>query len=525
MSRRAKTAILLLCSVGAVAASVWVASSAQRSAAEHSFVQSQHAQRMLTAMLDQEAGLSTFELTGREQYLHRYEAGRRDFDVAVAGVTRGEQSDKHHLVEVAGLAEVAREWQRRAESAILEVQANGLRAATLSSDKRRGDLFNRFRAATAAYQSSLNKERTDAQARATLIAIGLILILCVLFAGLGYVVVERGLIADESYRATQREFTDTMQMTRTETEAYELLKRHLERTIPRSSAVVLNRNNSDNRLEAVTPLEEDSPLRDRLIDTEPDSCLAIRLGRTHEHGARHESLLGCELCGSCSRSTCVPSLVGGEVIGSVLVEHARTLREHARRRIFESVSQAAPVLGNLRNLTLAEMRAATDALTGLPNTRALQDTFKRMLAHSVRMVEPMSVVLFDLDHFKKINDTFGHERGDEVLAAVGDALAGSLRASDFAGRNGGEEFLVLLPDTDQDGALTLAEKLREALTKINVPSVGKPISGSFGVATFPADGTDTAMLLRIADRALYEAKSAGRNCVRGATGVIEPVAD
>jgi diguanylate cyclase (GGDEF)-like protein len=425
---------------------------------------------------------------------------------------------------IAGLATIAHEWQRRADSTIREVQANGPRTAVLAGDKRRGDLFNRFRAAIAVYQPSLDKERAGRQAHAELIAIGLIVILSLVFSGLGYVVIELRFTADEHHRETQREFLETMQMTRTETEAYALLKRHLERTAPRSVAVVLNRNNSDNRLEAATPLEEHSPLRERLIDAEPDSCLTIRLGRTHERVAGDESLLGCELCGGCSRSTCVPSLVGGEVIGSVLIEHARALGKDARRLIFESVSQAAPVLANLRNLALAEMRAATDALTGLPNTRALQDTFKRMLAHSGRTVEPMSVVLFDLDHFKKINDTYGHEHGDEVLAAVGDALAGSLRASDFAGRNGGEEFLVLLPDTDKDGALTLAEKLRETLTKINVPGVAKPISGSFGIATFPGDGTDTATLLRLADRALYEAKSAGRNCVHAATDAIEPAA-
>ena len=180
------------------------------------------------------------------------------------------------------------------------------------------------------------------------------------------------------------------------------------------------------------------------------------------------------------------------------------------------MSQAAPVLANLRNLAIAEMRASTDALTGLPNTRSCHDTLKRMLAHAGRTVSPLSVVVFDLDHFKQINDRFGHGAGDDVLAAVGEVVTMTLRASDFAGRHGGEEFLVLLPDTDREGALKAAEKLREAIELIDVPHVEREISASFGVATYPLDAVDGDGLLRIADRALYAAKDAGRNRVRAA---------
>ena len=95
------------------------------------------------------------------------------------------------------------------------------------------------------------------------------------------------------------------------------------------------------------------------------------------------------------------------------------------------------MLANLRNLAIAEARAATDALTGLPNQRACQDTLKRMLAHASRTMSPLSAVLLDLDHFKLINDRHGHNSGDDVLAAVGEVLAGCVRTSDFAGRYGG----------------------------------------------------------------------------------------
>ena len=209
----------------------------------------------------------------------------------------------------------------------------------------------------------------------------------------------------------------------------------------------------------------------------------------------------------------MPSLVGGEVIGSVLVRHGASVDATSRRTVEESITQAAPVLANLRNLALSETRALTDGLTGLPNRRAIEDTLKRMAAYADRAASPLGVVLFDLDHFKQINDLYGHEKGDEVLAAVGVVLAASCRASDFGGRFGGEEFVVLLPDTDREGAAEIAERVRVAVSALEIAGVSRPITASFGVASIPEDASEPTLLLRGADRALYLAKSRGRNRV------------
>ncbi len=320
--------------------------------------------------------------------------------------------------------------------------------------------------------------------------------------------------AERDYHETQREFTEIMQITRDEHETYGLLKRHLQRSLEGSEVLVLNRNNSHDRLEAVTPIADGSPLADKLQAAEPDSCLAVRLAKTHERSVDQEALLTCELCGvTDGNSTCVPSLVGGEVIGSVLVQHTSPLDAWGKRRVEESMTQASPVLANLRNLALSENRALTDGLTGLPNRRAADDTLKRMAAHAERTSSPLGTVLFDLDHFKQINDLCGHEKGDEVLAAVGVAVTSSLRASDFAGRFGGEEFILLLPDTDRDGAVIVAEKFRQAIAAVEVTGVSRPITVSLGVAALPDDAAEPTLLLRAADRALYQAKSLGRNRV------------
>ena len=317
-----------------------------------------------------------------------------------------------------------------------------------------------------------------------------------------------------AYEQTQAEFADTMQLSETETEAHHLLKHHLERSITGSRVTVLNRNNSADRLEAATPVEAECPLATSLPGAKPRSCLAIRFGRGYRGGEDHVPLLACGICGSLPDAvSCEPLLVSGEVIGSILVNHPDPPGGQDPLRIRESVTQAAPVLANLRNLAIAEVRAATDALTGLPNTRAVRDTIKRMVAQASRTVSPLSAALLDLDHFKRIYDAYGHSRGDEVLAAVAMVLRSSVRESDFVGRYGGEEFLLLLPDTGRDQAAIVAEKVRAAVAGLGLSEINQPVTASLGVAAVPDDAADADTLVRAADRALYAAKGNGRNRV------------
>jgi diguanylate cyclase (GGDEF)-like protein len=312
----------------------------------------------------------------------------------------------------------------------------------------------------------------------------------------------------------QAEFADTLQLASDEDEAHLLLQRHLERTLAATGAVVLNRNNSADRLEAVTPLPGGSPLAETLRGAEPRSCLAVRSGRTHRLDGTRPALLGCPVCGPCpGSSTCVPLTVGGEVIGSVLLSHPVPYGEAEDQRIQESVGQAAPVLANLRNLAVAEIRAATDGLTGLPNKRAVTDAMKRMFAQASQTASPLGLLVLDLDHFKQINDRLGHPVGDQVLASVGAVLRSVLRARDFAGRDGGEEFAILLPDTSVPAALEIAERVRTAVAEISLAGADASVTASIGVAGFPDHATSLDRLEWLADAALYLAKRQGRNRV------------
>ena len=316
----------------------------------------------------------------------------------------------------------------------------------------------------------------------------------------------------------QAEFADTLQIANDEDEAQRLLRGHLERILTATTAVVLNRNNSADRLEAVTPLPSGSPLVGTLRGAEPRSCLALRSGRIHREDDGQSALLSCSICARVpGASSCVPLTVGGEVIGSVLLSRPTPYTDTEEEQIRESVSQAAPVLANLRNLAVAEIRAATDGLTGLPNKRAVTDALKRTVAQASTTQAPLALLLIDLDHFKQINDTRGHAMGDQVLANVGAVLRAVLRAQDFAGRNGGEEFAILLPDTEIADALAIAERIRTAIAEISLPGTDVDVTASIGVASFPDHASTQDRLERLADAALYLAKRQGRNRVELAT--------
>ena len=237
--------------------------------------------------------------------------------------------------------------------------------------------------------------------------------------------------------------------------------------------------------------------------------------------------MACQVCtGLDSYTTCEPLIVSGEVIGSVLLGHDRPLAPQQLDTIKQSVFQAAPLLGNLRRLALAQFRANNDFLTGLANKRATEDTLRRLVAQANRSLSPLAAIMVDLDHFKKINDLHGHGVADEALAAVGAALADSIRTSDYAGRYGGEEFLLLLPDTGSDDAAHVAEKVRLSNAALSIPKLQGPLTSSFGVAVLPADSGDASGLLRQADRAPHQAKAEGRNRVvqaRHHDGETEPV--
>jgi diguanylate cyclase (GGDEF)-like protein len=168
--------------------------------------------------------------------------------------------------------------------------------------------------------------------------------------------------------------------------------------------------------------------------------------------------------------------------------------------------------------------AVTDSLTDLPNRTLLDETFERLAALSQRQQAPMSLLLMDLDHFKTINDRFGHAGGDEVLQAFSRFLRDRLRRSDFVCRHGGEEFLVLLPATGLDEAAALAEDIRRSTETLPIDFHNEPIrlTVSIGVAELGRDGNDFDAVVSMADKRMYQGKSQGRNQVVAAIEISRP---
>ena len=338
-----------------------------------------------------------------------------------------------------------------------------------------------------------------------------------LMAGRAYRLDRRRAGAEHTFRAAQVELADSLQIARTESEAYALLRRHLQRTVPGSEVVVLRRDGVFDRVEPVTFVPDGTVLARQVDESAPWSCLAIRLGRVHETDGSSDALLACAACGTSGRRTlCVPAVVGGDIAAAVLVEHREELSEVERLRVLDSVAQSAGVLSGLRKLALAETRSATDGLTGLANARAVQASLARMIAQSGRALSSLSLVVVDLDHLHRLNETLGELKGDLAITAVTATVAELLRNSDLAGRLDGGELVLVLPDTHKDGAIEVAEKVRLGITRIDLDGLEWPLSASFGVATFPDDAVDATELLRLGRAACRAAKAAGRNAVEAA---------
>ena len=178
------------------------------------------------------------------------------------------------------------------------------------------------------------------------------------------------------------------------------------------------------------------------------------------------------------------------------------------------LARARTLLDFKSYLDSCEEAAFTDHLTGIANRRRFERQLEREVARTLRYGHPFSLLMMDIDRFKQVNDTHGHEAGDETLIRLGRTLQEGTRGIDLAARVGGEEFAIILTETDYNGGIEVAERLRLAIKAAEIPVVGH-ITASFGVADCPSGGQTSRELLAAADSALYEAKRRGRDRVYG----------
>jgi diguanylate cyclase (GGDEF)-like protein len=223
------------------------------------------------------------------------------------------------------------------------------------------------------------------------------------------------------------------------------------------------------------------------------------------------------------------SLVDGpEYLGAIsIARHGKAFSREEEDLLEYLAGQAVVSIENASLHEAVERQAVTDELTGLANVRAFLSILDREVERGRRFDTPLGLVMLDLDDFKHVNDSYGHQQGDEVLAHVAAVIRDVSRELDTAARYGGEELALILPQTDSAGAELLAQRMRAAIESLHIPRVGGKgtlsVTASFGVASMPESALDRGGLIAAADAALYAAKRAGKNRVeRAGMGVAEP---
>jgi diguanylate cyclase (GGDEF)-like protein len=318
-----------------------------------------------------------------------------------------------------------------------------------------------------------------------------------------------------------------LQSCRNEEELSEMVRRFAALILPGIPGALFLLNNSRNVLRAAARWNDPTSTG---VEFGPEDCWALRRGQAHIFGTDEAEVICAHVEATAGAGyRCFPMMAQGETLGLLYVEEPPAGENEEQKavratladphRIEIMVENIALALGNLRLRDALRSQSIRDPLTGLFNRRYLEESFNLEVIRAARTKAPISVLMVDVDHFKKFNDTFGHEAGDVVLKAVGETLAANVRRGDIACRYGGEEFTVVAPGASLEDAAKRAECVRVALAAINLVHQGRalgPITCSIGVASHPAHGTVPADIIRAADEALYRAKQNGRNRVEQA---------
>lgn len=328
------------------------------------------------------------------------------------------------------------------------------------------------------------------------------------------------------------EMADLLQSCRTMDEFHLVIQRFAGRIFDNDAGALFTVNAARSSLEMVAHWGGPAP-RDRVFT--PEGCWALRRGRVHRAGG---SALGppCEHAADDSGGyTCIPMMGQGEALGILHVRQSPraqemgalgTLMEESALRTIISVSEHVGLaLANLKLRETLRTQAIRDPLTGLFNRRHMMESLEREVARANRSGGSVAAVMIDLDHFKRFNDTFGHAAADVALREAAAVIRSIVRADDIACRFGGEELVLILPDTSLAGALERAEAVRVAISELQVRHQGVPlgaVTASLGVAALPLHAASAEALLHAADEALYVAKRTGRNRVAAKGDVVPP---
>jgi len=321
--------------------------------------------------------------------------------------------------------------------------------------------------------------------------------------------VETGLLT-----ATQEE----LQLCTNVAQAYQVTVRRCSQLLPSASIALLMINNSRQMLELVAA---SGGLTHVVEGFSLDACCGLRGGQIRWR-KRGQSEIDCEhFVGAPPENyLCMPLTAHGDTLGILYVECSPDEdmpHIEAKMEALKSIVKVAAVFfGSLNLRARLENQSIRDGLTNLFNRHFMEISLDREIRRAARSRTELAVLMIDVDHFKHFNDTFGHEAGDYVLREVAEVFRNTVRVEDIICRYGGEEFVIIFPETGAESAKTRAEEIRRQIQRLQLRFRGENLretTVSIGIAVYPEAGNSLVELLRNADRALYAAKNRGRNCV------------
>jgi len=313
------------------------------------------------------------------------------------------------------------------------------------------------------------------------------------------------------------EMVEYLQAVESSDEIFEIAASFCSRLFGALSGGLYLQNESGHDLEAVTSWG-DGAWGDQVFSLE--SCWAMRRGRRHGSLTASDSPRCAHAADDAAALLCIPLIAQGQETGLLVLADSGTVNSSgmspsraASEALAVSVCEHLGLaLTNIRLRESLREQSIRDPLTSLFNLRYLEETLEREISRSARSGKPIGLMMLDIDNFKAFNDTFGHSGGDALLCELGALLDSATRVEDAACRYGGDEFVVLLPESSLDVMLQRAEEVREAPKQFNITHEGSVLDAvtlTVGVAVYPDHATDMAGLLRAADEAMYEAKHAG----------------
>lgn len=286
----------------------------------------------------------------------------------------------------------------------------------------------------------------------------------------------------------------------------------LPQILPNTSGAIAMFNASRNQLEVM--IEWGKPWAGPALYNAGE-CWSLRTGREHHNHGGKNGVICKHLEGISEDQWCFPMLAHGDTLGALhLITADGTLSTNLKNLVFAISEQVGLAIANQNLRRSLSEQATRDALTGLYNRRFLMDTFPIEISRAEREGKILGVMMMDLDHFKKFNDTYGHACGDEVLSKLGAVIRRCTRGHDLCCRYGGEEFAIILQESSVEGVSHIAERICQTVREMEIIHAGQTIANlsiSIGISIYPAHGNTPDELLKQADSVLYQVKENGRD--------------